>query len=310
MTQRLNNSQYTLADYFQIAHIEIPRVWKGFAPDRGSNLKSYAKLVLTNALKDLLRQRQAADVCSNWSLLRKVSKKRIGEVLLQRGITEPEASQYQLAWFCFKTLYTPSDSQGERLPEPKDSLWTEIVELYNSQRQQHLTPPGATLTATQIATRLTKLSEWTRAYLYPTLDSLNRSKTDEAGGGEVQDDLTDSSSESLLDIEIEREEIERRTSQQSQLQTILTQALANLSPELREVLQLFYRDGLSQQELSERLQTSQPTVSRRLKKAEEELLAALLTWIESQMNKFPDPNELKIISTNLKEWLSSHLGSE
>jgi RNA polymerase sigma factor (sigma-70 family) len=302
MTRRLQSPQYTLADYFQIANSEIPRVFKSFAPDRGSSFKTYAKLVLTNALKDLLRQRQAADVCSDWSLLRKVSKKRMGEVLTQRGVIEPEFAQYLFAWFCFKTLYIPPESSSQKLPPPDPSVWQEIVELYNTKRQHQLVIPGAVLSAAQIEVRLTKLAQWTRSYLYPSIDSLNRSKL-EPGTGEIQDDLTDNTNESLLDTAIDREEIELRVAQQSSLQAILTQALADLSPELQEILQLFYRDGLSQQELSTRLQLSQPTVSRRIKKAEELLLAALLAWIESQMNKLPDPNELKIISTTLKEWL-------
>jgi RNA polymerase sigma factor (sigma-70 family) len=302
MTHRLQSPQYTLADYFQIANSEIPRVFKSFSPDRGSSFKSYAKLVLTNALKDLLRQRQAADVCSDWSLLRKVSKKRIGEVLLQLGVIEPDAAQYQFAWFCFKTLYIPPDNTAQKLPPPDPIVWQEIATLYNTKRQHQLVIPGAALTATQIEMRLTKLAKWTRSYLYPAIDSLNRSKP-EPGTGEVQDDLTDISTGSLLDAAIDREDIALRNTQQSAIHTVLTQALTDLSPELQEIIHLFYRDGLSQQELSTRLQLSQPTVSRRIKKAEQQLLAALLTWIASQLHKFPDPNELKVISTTLKEWL-------
>jgi RNA polymerase sigma factor (sigma-70 family) len=302
MTQRLQSPQYTLADYFQIANSEIPKVFKSFAPDRGSSFKTYAKLILSNALKDLLRQRQAADVCSDWSLLRKVSKKRIGDVLLNRGVVEPEAAQYQFALFCFKTLYTPPDSNSQKLPPPDPRLWSEIVELYNTKRQDQLITPGAALTSAQLEVRVTKLAQWTRSYLYPAIDSLNRSKP-EAGTGEIQDDLTDTANESLLDAAIEREEIDRRTTQQSALNTTLTQALASLKPELQEIIQLFYRDGLSQQELSSQLKMSQPTISRRIKQAEAQLLAALLAWIESQLHKIPDPNELKTISATLKEWL-------
>jgi RNA polymerase sigma factor (sigma-70 family) len=188
----------------------------------------------------------------------------------------------------------------QKIVPPDPAVWKAIVELYNTKRQAQLVVSGATLTAAQIEVRLTKLAKWTRSYLYPSIDSLNRSKPE---SGEIQDDLTHGTSESLLDDAIEREEIDCRTAQQSALHTVLTEALANLNPELQEILQLFYRDGLSQQELSDRLQISQPTVSRRIKKAEAQLLAALLTWIESQLNKIPDPNELKIISTNLKEWL-------
>lgn len=302
MIQRLQSTQYTLADYFQIANSEIPKVFKSFTPDRGSNFKTYAKLILSNTLKDLLRQRQAADICSDWSLLRKVSKKRIGDVLIDRGVVEPEAAQYQFALFCFKTLYIPPDSNSQKLPPPDARVWQQIGELYNTKRQDQLVAPGAALTPTQIEVRVTKLAQWTRSYLYPAIDSLNRSKL-EPGTGEIQDDLTDTAHESLLDAAIEREEIDRRTMQQSSLNTILTQALATLKPELQAIIQLFYRDGLSQQELSSRLQLSQPTISRRIKQAEAQLLAALLAWIESQLHKIPDPNELKIIGVTLKEWL-------
>ena len=40
MLQRLQSPQYTLADYFQIANSEIPKVFKSFTPDRGSNFKT------------------------------------------------------------------------------------------------------------------------------------------------------------------------------------------------------------------------------------------------------------------------------
>ncbi len=305
MARRVQTSEYTLADYFQIANTDIRRVLGSFAVDRGSSLKSYASLVLTNALKDTLRQRQAVDICSDWALLRKWSKKRVIAVLDRVGIAEQDAAQYQLAWFCFKTLYVPNESGGERSATPDPAVWIEIANFYNTQRHSQLAVPGASFTPAQIEVRVTKLGRWLREYLYPTLNSLNRPKPGEEAG-EVQDDLSDDAGATLLDIAIEREEISQRTAERSQLQTILTQALKDLTPELQEILQLFYQQGLSQQELASHLKLSQPTVSRRLKKAEENLLAALLIWIESQLNQFPDPNVLKSISTTLREWLIVH----
>jgi RNA polymerase sigma factor (sigma-70 family) len=306
MTRRLQSPEYTLADYFQIANSEIPRVLKSFNPDRNSNLKSYAKLVLSSALKDLLRQRKATDVCSDWSLLRKVAKKRVGEVLLQQGIGEPEAEWYRFAWFCFTTVYIPPDRNSQALPPPDPSVWSQIVELYNTKRRDRLVSPGEVLTVAQVELQMTKLAKWIRVYLYPPIDSLNRNKL-EPGTGEIQDDLTDARGESLLDVAIEQEEIDRRTSQQSELTAVLDRAIANLSSEHREILQLFYRDGLSQQELVARLHTSQSTISRRIRAAEAQLLAALLAWIESDLHRLPDPNELKDISVNLRAWLSERV---
>jgi DNA-directed RNA polymerase specialized sigma24 family protein len=150
------------------------------------------------------------------------------------------------------------------------------------------------------------LAQWTRSYLYPAIDSLNRPKPE---AGEFQDDLTDVNCQSLLDLAIEDQEISHRMTQRSALQIILDRAVKDLSPELQEILQLCYRDRLSQRELSDRLQLSQPTISRRIKQAEAELLTTLLKWTESQLNKFPDPNELKVISAALKEWLTEYCGT-
>ncbi len=306
MTRKLQSPQYTLADYFQIANSEIPRVFKSFNLDRNTNFKSYAKLVLSSALKDLLRRRHAAGGCSDWSLLRKVSKKIVDEVLLQQGIVGLQAERYRFAWFCFTTVYIPADRNSQALPPPDPSVWSQIAELYNTKRQHQLVSPGEVLTIEQMELQMTELAKWMRAYLYPPIDSLNRRKL-EPGTGEIQDDLTDADGESLLDLAIEREEVDRRSSQQSELEAILTQSLTSLTSEHLEVLKLFYRDGLSQQELAVHFQTSQSTISRRIRTAEAQLLAALLVWIESKLNKLPDPNELKDISVNLRSWLIDKL---
>jgi RNA polymerase sigma factor (sigma-70 family) len=297
-----STGQLTVADYFQITNIDIRRVLGSFGPDRGSSLKSYASLVLTNALKDHLRQRQAVDICSNWALLRKWSKKRVKEVLDRVGIAEPEAAQYLLAWFCFKTIYTTENS-GDKAANPDTAIWQEIADFYRSQQSTQLPTPGLTLSPSQIEERLTKLGRWLRDYLYPSIDSLNRPQAGE-DTGEVQDNLANDAGVSLLDTAIEQEEFDQRHHQQLQLQNLLNQAITALTPELQEILQLFYQQGLSQQELAKHLKLSQPTVSRRLKKAEENLLGTLIAWIESHLNQFPDPNVLKSISATLREWLA------
>ncbi|NJR50964.1 MAG: sigma-70 family RNA polymerase sigma factor [Leptolyngbyaceae cyanobacterium CSU_1_3] len=295
ISQRFQTNQYTLTDCFQLASSEVRRVLKRYVPDRGSSLKSFAAIVLTSALKDMLRQRQVADICSDWSLLRRISKKRIGEVLEQAGLVESDILQYRWAWLCFQTVYVPTQLRGsEQLPKPDLSFWHSIAHLYNSKRQAQLATPGPALTPEQIEIRLTKLARWIRTYLYPAIDSLNKTKTGQ--DGEFQDDLTADLAPSLLDAAIQQEEIEQRHAQRSRLQSVLNQSLEHLEADLQEILRLFYQQGLSQQELAADLKTSQPTVSRRLKKAEECLLAALIHWVQADLNQFPNPDELKTIN--------------
>ncbi len=303
IAQRSAVTPYTLPDYFQIANGEVPRVLQKFRPDRGSRLKSYATLVLLNGLKDHLRQRRLGDICSDWSLLRQSSKKRVGRVLEQVGLAAPAVAQYQLAWFCFQTLYLPTQMQAsEQLPKPDGPLLAAIAHLYNAQRQ-NLAVPEVALTPAQIEGWLTQLAQWTRAYLYPPIYSLNQKKVG-VESGEFQDDLADAAVPSLLDAAIQQEELEQRSGLQDQLKTVLDQVVQQLSPEIQAILQLFYQQGLSQKELASRLQISQPTVSRRIKKAEEKLLEGLILWSQSQLNRFPNPDELRDITIGLREWLA------
>jgi RNA polymerase sigma factor (sigma-70 family) len=303
---RFSQLEFTLADYFQLISSETGRVLKGFNPNFGTNLKSYAPIVLTNYLKDYLRQRRAIDVCSDWSLLRKTSQKRITEVLSQAGIGANELEEYQFAWVCFKTIAVPSqnpDGAVEKLTQPEMQQWGAITDLYNSKRHQQLSSTAAKLTAEQIEVRLTKLTRWIRAYLYPTVDSLNKTKPGQEQG-EIQDSLADPVATSLLEAAIENEAQQERQQQRSQLHTRLAAGLAELDETAQKILRLFYQENLSQQELADRMAMSQPTVSRRLKKAEEALLAKLLDSVRSEVNKLPDPSELKQVSLALKEWLT------
>lgn len=306
--QRFPQLEFSLSDYFQIVSSETVRVLKAFNPQFGTNLKSYASLVLNSVIKDYLRQRRAIDICSDWLLLRKSSHKRIIEVLTQAGINSDEVEQYTFAWICFKTISIPTVNPRSN-SEKEDTKWTAIADLYNSKRNQQLSKSSPSLTPAQIEARLTKLVRWIRQYLYPAVDSLNRLKLGQ-DEGELQDDLADPVANSLLEAAIENETRQERQQQRSQLHETLVQALSNLDETAQKILRLFYQENLSQQELAARMEMSQPTVSRRLKKSEESLLTMLLDRVERQMNNPLDPSELKHISIVLKEWLQSYYRRE
>jgi RNA polymerase sigma factor (sigma-70 family) len=304
--QRFPQLEFTLADYFQLISPETARVLKGFNPGFGTNLKSYAPIVLANILKDHLRQRRAIDVCSDWSLLRKMSQKRITEVLHHAGISPDELAQYNFAWTCFKTISVPNRPDVVVAgADVEENIWEPIAALYNSKCPQQVAPTAPKLTPEQLEARMTKLTRWIRQYLYPAIDSLNRPKPGQEEG-EVQDSLADPIVTSLLDAAIEDEIQEERQQQRSQLQDTLTQAIAELDETAQKILRLFYQENLSQQGLADRMNMSQPTVSRRLKKAEEALLTKLLDRVKGSVNKIPDPSELKHINIALKAWLESY----
>ena len=302
--KKFTTIQYSLPDYFQIAIAEVHTALQRFNPDRGASLKTYAGMVFASALRDTLRQRQAVDLCTNWTLLRKISKKRLNEALQAAGLSDAAIASYRLAWTCFKALYVPT-SPTEPLPSPDQHLWEAVAQLYNA--QLHSTErQNQAISAETLEKRLTQCAGWVRAYLYPAIASLNAPQLNQKSGqesGEVQDQLT-ASSESLLTEMIAQEEIQTRQTQQAQVQTVLFAALKQLDAPSQELIRLYYSQGLTQQQIVQHLQLSQATVSRRLNKVREALLTAVVQWSQPHLNIVPTPTLIKEMSAALEAWLS------
>ncbi|MFN6567181.1 RNA polymerase sigma factor [Dendronalium sp. ChiSLP03b] len=301
------NNQYSLADYFQIANSEIETILKHFNPEKCSSLKAYATMAIPSRLKDVLRQRKEADICTNWALLRKVSKKQFLEALDKAGLSSTVIAQYRLAWTCFKELYVQNQPGGTKaLPSPERQLWEAVVNLYNRERQSQLTQPSPQCTREKIEQWLTQAAIYVRAYLYPPVSSLNLVISEDNATTTL--DLPDLSSDSLIAEMIAEEDAQDQQNQQSQIQAVLLKALQKLEVKTQEILKLYYQQGLTQPEIVQRLQISQPTVSRRLIKARETLLATLLEWSQEAFNISVTSNLVKDMSAALEEWLEIQYG--
>lgn len=300
--KKFTNTQYALADYFQMAIAEVKTILEDFNPDRSSSLKAYARMAFPSLIKDILRQRKEADICTNWALLRKVSKKQVLEALHNAGLSMMQIAQYRLAWTCFKELYVQNSLGGtNKLPEPDRNLWEAITNLYNTERQSQLTPPGSECNYQTIEQWLTKTANYVRTYFYPPVASLNVPKPGEDSSQMF--DLPDLTSESLMAGMIDQEDAKNRQNQLSQMNDVLLTALLSLDPQFQEILKLYYKQGLTQQQIIQQLQISQPTVSRRLTEARKSLLATLIRWSQETLNISVTSNLVKDMSTALEEWL-------
>lgn len=308
IVRKFTSVQFGVADYCQMGMAEMHTVLKGFKPDRGASLKTFANLAFPSLLKDQLRQRQEANLCSNLSLLRRVSKKRLLEALRQAGLSPAAIAQTQLAWLCFNALYVPTQTGTNQLPTVERSLWVAITNLYNTERRKQLESSVPEANPETMARWLNQCATWVRAYLYPSVGSLNVPKVGLESGGERQDDLTDPLQESLLTALVLQEDDQERQEQWTQLHSAIVAALAQLTAESQILLRLYYQQGLTQQQMMQQLQMSQATVSRRLTKAREALLLALVQWSQQRLNKVTTPNQIKDMSAALDEWLGVHYG--
>jgi RNA polymerase sigma factor (sigma-70 family) len=296
------NAQYSVSDYFQVAIAQIEKVLKGFNPDRGYKLKNYASIIFINLIRENLRQRQEIDICTPWALLRKLSQKRLTEALQAAGIAQDEIESYLLAWRCYKSLYVPSleeRSTTRQLSKPSRATLEAIAVLYNQER-----PPA------ELQCQPETLEQWlldcakaARAYLYPAMTSINTAPSGQEGG-EWQDYLPASESESLLADAIAQQEALERGDRQALINQILSAAITEMDAEVQKLLQLYYSQTMRQQQIAKHLDMKQYTISRRLTKARQKLLLVLAKWSQEQLHISLTSDVLNGVSTILEEWLT------
>lgn len=307
---RLESSQYKLSDCFQVAIAEMPRILNACDPNQSASLKTYAMSAFGNIVRDHLRQRQEVNLCSNWGLLLKLSRKKLTEALHHAGLAPDRVQQYLLAWTCFESTYLPRKSPGLRqLAAPDRTTWEAIAQLYNRQRHQ-LTVPGSECSPETLEQWLTTCANRARAYLYPAIGSLNTPKAGQESG-ELQDDLPAAAPESLLTELIAQEDVAARNHQKAEMNRVLLTAISQLDPGVQELLRLYYQQGLTQQQIAQQLNVQQYTISRKLSKAREALLLALTRWSQTSQGN-PEVHNvalstvIKYVSSLLEEWLQAY----
>lgn len=306
-----SSSQYTTPDCFQIAIARIDKVLKGFDRERGFNLKSYASITFGNLIRELLRQKKEIDICSDWSLLRKLSQKRMTEALENAGLDQGIIEQYILAWNCFKTIYVPEKANSTRkLSKPNQETWQSIVNLYNQESKTQLSrsTAGATVTSESLEKWMLICVKALRSYLFPTVTSINKPKPGYESG-EIVDSIVGEVDESLLTDMIANEEAQQRNQQQTDINQFLTDTINQLQPESQKLLELYYSLGLKQAEIAQELDTQQYTISRKLSKVRKILLKALAQWSQSTMHISLTSDVLNNISSLLEEWLAGYYSS-
>ncbi|MBD2075401.1 sigma-70 family RNA polymerase sigma factor [Phormidium sp. FACHB-592] len=299
--------QYSLPDCFQLAIATLPIVLKGYCSEYGASLKTYASLVFSNMIRDTLRQQREADSRTDWGLLRKLSQKRLIESLQQMGFSPDTIAYYRLAWNCFKLSWAASDTPATRqLTRPNAAAWAAIAHLYEQQRLRQL-PSAPTATSETLERWLLTCAKAARAFLYPTMTSLNLNKA-ESGSGELLDDLLAQDASPLAAL-ISQEEIEERQLQQAQIRAVLTAAIAALDPTSQTLLKLYYNQELTQRQIAAQLDIKQYTVSRRLSSVKETLLLKLAHWSQETLHTSLTSTAVKTMSVVLEEWLQANAPS-
>ena len=303
---KVANSRYSLADCFQIAIVDLPKILAVFVPNQTASLKTYSRIAFSNIIRDALRRHREIDICSDWSLLLKTSRKRLQQVLHMNGLGDETIEQYIQAWVGFERAYRQMKSGEVRQRKAPDrDLWQKVSDFYNVDR-----PPTNThlVVSPELVERwLTNCAKQIRSSLYPNVTSLNLPRSNQLEmSGELQDDVVGDESETLLEGLILQEEQDDRRLQQQELSRVLTGAIGQLEAIVVQMMELYYRQKLTQQQIAQQLNVPQYSISRRLAKARTALLLVLSQWSQETLHISPTSNVLNSISAVLEEWLIDH----
>ncbi|HIK03534.1 MAG TPA: sigma-70 family RNA polymerase sigma factor [Trichormus sp. M33_DOE_039] len=292
------SSQFSLADCFQIAISCVHKILRNFNPEYSTSLKSYAEYAFERFLKDSLRLVKEADICTDWALLHKISRKRLVNSLENAGFNSQIVNSYVLAWECFKELYTSESQTIRQLGKPDTATWQAITQLYNRQSLSQLTPET-------LEQWLSTCAKAVRDFLYPKFVSVDAPFNGQESGN-LLDTLPADLPASLLTEMIAQEEAKTRQTQQSQLNQVLINALAALDIQSQKLLQVYYEQKLTQQQIAQQLEIKQYTVSRRLSSVKRSLLTTLTQWSIDNLHISPTSVVLDAVSQSLEEWLKNY----
>jgi RNA polymerase sigma factor (sigma-70 family) len=294
------SSSLSFADLFQIALLKIDKILDKFDPQQGVTLEKYASLVFRSIIKDELRQRREVDICTDWALLHKLSQKKLLESLQYRGLKAETIEEYILAWKCFKAIYAPTQARNTRkIPEPETNTWQAIEQLYHQQSMKKLGEPA------QIKKWLEACAKAVRAYLYPKFVSVDAPKPGQEEGS-LLDNLPAIAQDSVLNEIVAQEEEETRNQERSQINAVLIRALIKFDVQSQRLLQMYYGQGLTQQQIAQQLEMKQYTVSRRLASHRQSLLLTLAQWCQTTLHYSLNTDVLNHINIILEEWLKVH----
>ena len=306
ISHRFPMVQYSLADGFQSAIANVDRILNGYNPDYGSDLKAYARRAFGNCIRDQLRQQQEINISSDWGLLRRVSRTQLKRALLATGFVQTSGSI--LLWQCFKHVCTPELGQSVRgLFAPNSDQLDAIVQRYNRLRHRDLDIPSVDIGTEQLTVELTQLATIVRAYLTPTVTSLNQPQYDDSGEEQLDTLPTDDTPMAQL-LTVEAYAEQQRWMQQ--IDTVLSNKIKSLDVPSQTLLRLYYQQKLTQIDIAHHLNTQQYQVSRKLTRIRRQLLLSILDWSKETLHISTEATVLANVSDVIHEWLQRHYAPE
>ena len=292
-----------MADFFQIAIARVPNLLKHFNARYSQSFKTYAELGFKNSLKDWLRVQQQVEVCTDWALLYRLSRKRLLEALQGAALPPTTIEQYLLAWDCFRELVAVDDLRINVLKGPDAQTWQAIAVAYNAERSSQLRLPTTAASPELLEQWLLKCARTVRDFLNPSVTSADAPNLGQRVGS-ILDTVSDDPKYAPMESLLAQEEELARQAQLAQLNMILTRAIESFTAEERHLLGSYYNQEWTQAQIAQQLGMEQYQVSRQLGRLRRSLLKKLAQWSQETLHITLTPAVVDAMSLTLEEWLS------
>jgi RNA polymerase sigma factor (sigma-70 family) len=299
-THQNHSKEYTIPDYFHFGVLKFDKLISDFNPRLNPDLGKHAFHLLKWRITDTLRERHKIWGYTAWGLLLYRSKTCVKNALIRYGISGDLLENCLLAWECYVETYkTTKNKRDGSLQKPTDNDWLKIAVAYNS--------------VSGVQKDIPDLIEWL-AYCgkavtrYISLPSTSGSTPLGDGKNDLESSLKDESQLELLESDgpksVDYQQLHQKICfwLEAELER-LDIVKARLNPNAKQMLELYYRQGIKQTDIAQQLGVNQATVARNLHKIKELLTNQFLKWAPDNLNISLKSNDIEVTSKALETWM-------
>ncbi len=284
------------------ASLQPQKLLARYCLNGGSKITTYAQTRLKTVISDLVYQQRGWKLCSDWGLLKKMSKINRQKSLTEiGGLTGEKLQAYLLVWQCFTDNVASSSPHKNRKLSPPNSGQLQLMTKQYNLLANKLFKTKSQLTVNQLQTRLEFCCKIARQFTNPQTVSYPENF-----------ELTSSEVNPITYLEVKE-----ANQESAKINHTLSTAFNNMSLERQAVMYLLYGLNLTQEEVIKILPTTYPNfitkqyqLSREMNKIRQVLLKAIIQPSSSAKKAKISTEKLKALKQPIEQWLNQYIQSQ
>lgn len=278
---QLPNSSWV--NYFQIARVYIrqnDRFLKWFAKwDQTYLPYSYLIAIISDGIMETIRQGKEIERLSDWSILRRISKKALRLALTNIGLTQNGVKELVKLVLAFREVYTVTvTNHCQQLPPPTKSQWQDLASYCAKCYQVNYEIAWMQQQLALCVQAIRKDKQLNTISLDAHEQQFNHVSLDPENNHQFNEKWLNSVQVSVFN----RDENEAYCTYFSEIQSVVKTAINKLDSNAQKMLLLEYGLKLKQEAIAVEFEIKQYQVSRNLTSYRKELLRDLINWSQEQ----------------------------